>query len=378
MFRNLSKTKNRSAFTLIEILLVLATIGLITALATVAYNQSRVKSRDNKRASDIISIQQALERYHRQEGSYPATLTFGQPLVGSSGITYLNVPAPTTPNDGGCSTTTNAYTYEATNNNQKYTINFCLGNKTGEIAAGNNCANQDTISSGSCFICGDTLTLNSDNLLGYTCNADAPNYDTCEYATIKIGNQCWLKENMNIGTIIDGSVDQTDNSPTPILEKYCYDPDGDLSDYTYCQLHGGLYQWDEAMQYSLTPSAQGICPDGWHIPSHDEWTTLERAVCTSGTCATDFPYDNTTTGFRGTDEGTKLLIGGSSGFDVLLSGTRYTASPFFRYLGAEPTLWTSSLIDTNKAWQRNFVPGYAVWRNYILHPQGLSIRCVRD
>ncbi|OIO07020.1 hypothetical protein COX68_03355 [Candidatus Falkowbacteria bacterium CG_4_10_14_0_2_um_filter_41_15] len=62
------------------------------------------------------------------------------------------------------------------------------------------------------------------------------------------------KENLNIGTRIDGTSDQIDNS---ILEKYCFD-DSEVN----CTTDGGLYQWDEAMQYSVTEEAQGICPPG--------------------------------------------------------------------------------------------------------------------
>jgi uncharacterized protein (TIGR02145 family) len=86
------------------------------------------------------------------------------------------------------------------------------------------------------------------------------------YNTVIIGDQCWMNENLNIGTSILGTNDQTDNS---LIEKYCYDNDED-----YCDDYGGLYQWDEAMQYTTTVGAQGICPDGWHIPSYAEVTDL--------------------------------------------------------------------------------------------------------
>lgn len=82
------------------------------------------------------------------------------------------------------------------------------------------------------------------------------------YPTVKIGDQCWLKENLNVGSIIDGQQPQTDNS---VLEKYCYD-NKELN----CEIYGGLYQWDEAMQYQSAGDAQGICPSGWHIPLSGE------------------------------------------------------------------------------------------------------------
>jgi len=83
------------------------------------------------------------------------------------------------------------------------------------------------------------------------------NYEGKTYTTIQIGTQCWLKENLDVGTRIDGSLNQTNNSPTNIIEKYCY---GD--DPNNCTTYGGLYQWGEAMQYATTEGARGICPEG--------------------------------------------------------------------------------------------------------------------
>ncbi len=98
------------------------------------------------------------------------------------------------------------------------------------------------------------------------------------YNTVKIAHQCWLKENLNIGTRIDGWVDQTNNA---VIEKYCYD---NLE--SNCDIYGGLYQWAELVQYlngatnttawSQVPTGdiKGICPEGWHIPTWPEWNIL--------------------------------------------------------------------------------------------------------
>ena len=94
------------------------------------------------------------------------------------------------------------------------------------------------------------------------------------YNTVLVGTQCWLKENLDIGTRIDGSQNQTNNG---MIEKYCY-ADNPLN----CDTYGGLYQWDEAMQYVTTQGAQGICPPGWHIPTLAEFQTLSSAVSGDG------------------------------------------------------------------------------------------------
>lgn len=94
------------------------------------------------------------------------------------------------------------------------------------------------------------------------------------YNTVVIGCQCWMKENLRVGTKIAGTSDQTNNST---IEKYCYD-DSDAN----CDTYGGLYQWNEAMQYVPNEGAQGICPPGWHIPTYYELIALVVAAGTSG------------------------------------------------------------------------------------------------
>jgi len=154
----------------------------------------------------------------------------------------------------------------------------------------------------SSFICGNSFTDIRDGQ---------------SYATIQIGTQCWMAENLNIGARILGSNDQTDND---IIEKYCY------QDVFYnCDKYGGLYQWDEIMQYMTTEGTKGICPAGWHIPTDAEWCILENEV-DAGTVSC------TATGFRGIDAGLNLKSlsgwnssGGNSGNGVDLFG--YTGIP---------------------------------------------------
>ncbi|MEY4866868.1 MAG: hypothetical protein RLY64_1122, partial [Bacteroidota bacterium] len=98
------------------------------------------------------------------------------------------------------------------------------------------------------------------------------------YPTVQIGTQCWFQKNLNVGTMILGANDQTNNST---LEKYCYN-----NDPSNCAIYGGLYQWAEAVQYqngasnTASPSpafsgnVKGICPTGWHVPSDGDWCTL--------------------------------------------------------------------------------------------------------
>jgi uncharacterized protein (TIGR02145 family) len=214
------------------------------------------------------------------------------------------------------------------------------------------------------------VTVNS-----FTCGVSTvKDVDGNVYNTVKIGTQCWMKQNMRVGTRINVASNQTNNG---IVEKYCYgDNPANCTANNPNQPDGGLYQWNEAMQYSTTPGAQGICPAGWHIPTHDEFTTLERAVCTSGSCATDFPYDTTTTGYRGTTEGTKLKTNGTSLFEGNLSG--YSIGGSFNNRGAFGIFW-SSLSSGGNAWYRYLVSGFAqVYRYAGDQSGGLSVRCLQN
>jgi uncharacterized protein (TIGR02145 family) len=119
-----------------------------------------------------------------------------------------------------------------------------------------------------------TLTKESsacpENCLPITDSRDGKTYNT-----VLIDAKCWMKENLNFGTMIPGNASQTNNST---IEKYCYS-----NDTSYCNIYGGLYMWDELMNYSTSSNGNpsgivGICPTGWHVPSDAEWTQLTTFI----------------------------------------------------------------------------------------------------
>ncbi|MCD4682135.1 MAG: hypothetical protein K8R86_02525, partial [Bacteroidales bacterium] len=194
------------------------------------------------------------------------------------------------------------------------------------------------------------------------------------YKTVQIGTQCWMAENLNIGTMIYGTSNQTNNAT---IEKYCYN-----DDLTHCNTYGGRYQWDEMMQYTSWPR-NGICPTGWHIPSDAEWCTLENYV-DAGTVLCS------ATGWRGTDAGGNLKETGtthwatpntgatnSSGFTSLPGGYRYTNGSF-SYLSSDAHFWSSS-ENGSDAWCRHLYYSNAqVDRNSYDQAYGFGVRCVQD
>ena len=143
--------KNKKGFTLVELLVVVAIIGLLSTLAVVALGNARQKARDAKRVSDIKQVQTALELYFSDVGSYPVqapasalTLGAGAGLTLSSGAapagfaatasatTYMAL-VPANPTPGGA---IYAYTSCGTAPCSTYSLTFELENTVGGLASG--------------------------------------------------------------------------------------------------------------------------------------------------------------------------------------------------------------------------------------------------
>lgn len=126
------------------------------------------------------------------------------------------------------------------------------------------------------------------------------------YKTVKIGNQVWMAENLRTGVMIDSLVEPTDNG---IIEKYYFRNNTQIGDSL-----GGLYKWNEVMNYSTQEGTQGICPAGWHIPTQADWDEL----------IAQFPQDSA---------GYYLQPQGGSGFNALLNGNFYNNEFFIDPMG---------------------------------------------
>jgi len=213
-------------------------------------------------------------------------------------------------------------------------------------------------------------------------------YEKHTYRIVKIGNQWWMRENLrstkyssgnSILRITDGTTWQ---SLTKDAKVYCYyNNDSSENSVPY----GVLYTWAAAMNSSVAPGTQGVCPTGWHLPSDEEWKQLEMQLGMNTTEA-----DNT--GWRGTDEGGKLKETGTahwnspnegatneSDFTALPGGYRSSNTGNFGTLNTHTYYWTSTSQGDYNAWYRDLSTNEAkVARSDRTRTFGYSVRCVKN
>jgi uncharacterized protein (TIGR02145 family) len=189
--------------------------------------------------------------------------------------------------------------------------------------------------------------------LGFTCDDLLTDVrDNTQYPTIKLGTQCWLAANLNFGNTIPSSSMQRDNC---VVEKYCFNDNA-----SNCSSLGGLYQWDEMMQFNDVEGIQGLCPPAWHIPTENDWTTLFNFYISSGFA------------------GSPLKASGYSGFNALLLGIRFDDVKW-DFNNFATFFWSSTSDGSTKAWAHamntsnpsvSYYPGN--------RSNAFSVRCIKN
>ncbi len=241
--------------------------------------------------------------------------------------------------------------------------------------------------------------------------------DGNEYITVIIGDQEWIAENLRVtsynnGDAIPTGLNNTEWSNTTdgayaIFDHNHWAADGINSPEEMVAAYGKLYNW-----FAVT-DPRGLCPEGWSVPSHDDWTQLEQYICNAlgnSNCETKFPYDNTSKGWRGTTESNALKscrqinspAGGDCdtsehprwiednysglnnygfdgfGFSALPGGYRWSSGIFFN-VGGNGTWWSSTKHSEAHAWYRTILSYYeSVGRDYYFKSIGRNVRCFRE
>jgi uncharacterized protein (TIGR02145 family) len=205
--------------------------------------------------------------------------------------------------------------------------------------------------------------------------------DSNYYPVVTIGTQTWMAKNLKTTKYNDSkAIPLVTNNTTwanTTTPAYCWYNNNGAS---YKNLYGALYNW-------YTVDTGNICPVGWHVPSDDEWKTLEMYLGMS-------PSDSDAQGWRGTNEGiggklkesgTELWLGpntsatNESGFSALPGGFRHFNDGSYVDLSKYAAFWSSTEYSNNSAWYRTLY----FYRSEIEHYYdskkfGGSVRCVKD
>ncbi len=186
------------------------------------------------------------------------------------------------------------------------------------------------------------------------------------FETIKIGNQVWMKKNLDVLTYRNGDVIPEVKDPNEwgklTTGAWCYynnDPKNG-------KIYGKLYNW-----YAVN-DPRGLAPVGYHVPSDKEWSTLITYL--GGDIA----------GGKLKEEGTlhrespNTSATNSTGFTGLPAGYRYNLGTFSN-IRSNGLWWSSSETNTMNAWGRNLSYNVGVvYRGYYDKGNGLSVRCIKD
>ncbi len=191
-----------------------------------------------------------------------------------------------------------------------------------------------------------------------------------------------MAENLKVTHYRDGTSipHVTDNSEGPGLSTgaYCAYDNNESNVTTY----GYLYNW-----YAVNDS-RNIAPNGWHVPTDEEWKQLEMYLGMSESETNNY-------GWRGTNEGSKLAGNaelwpggnlennaafGESGFSALPGGYSCYDSGSFSYMDYRAYFWSSTEINDNSAWDRALVHNHSnVFRTNLSNKKlGFSVRCLKD
>ena len=191
--------------------------------------------------------------------------------------------------------------------------------------------------------------------------------DGNEYATVKIGIQVWMEENLKTTKFNDGTaIPLVSNSTawkTSNTSAYCYyENDGITNKKTY----GVLYNW-------FTATTSTLCPTGWHLPSDEEWATLKSYV---GIDAGEKLKEKDT--IHWSDGWMRTEAANKSGFTALPGGKRDNNGTFhgIRYTGY---WWSGTEFDDTTAHCCTMYFINSLAANLLQNKQnGLSVRCLKN
>ena len=191
--------------------------------------------------------------------------------------------------------------------------------------------------------------------------------DNQSYKTVKIGSQTWMAENLNYEYKVNKKVfGNYENSKHPEYGRY----------YTWAAAmdSAAVFTADgKGCGYgkSCSPAVeiQGVCPDGWHLPTKDEFVSLWRAVGGQSTAGINLKFRK---GWENDGDGTNRY-----GFSALPAGGYYKQT--FLNVGENAAYWSATSYDNKEAYFMDLHSSSddANWNNHTKE-EAYSVRCLKN
>ena len=200
-----------------------------------------------------------------------------------------------------------------------------------------------------------------------------------QFDSIKIGNQEWMTRNLDVDRFRNGDLiphiksnEEWKKAVENGQPAWCYydnDPENGKK-------YGKLYNW-----YAVNDT-RGLAPEGWHVPSDDEWTSLVDFLGGEFIAGHKMKSIDGWDEWWDRDENIKNGNGdNSSGFNVLPGGYRnYSGS--FGNIRSNSFFWSATEFDNSSAWLRYLFNshGFLIRYNFLNFNKsvGASVRCLRN
>ena len=241
---------------------------------------------------------------------------------------------------------------------------------------------------------GDNIDLNQENTsTAMVLKQAVTDIDGNTYDAVQIGDQVWMAENLRTTKYADGTAIPM-GSTYSFTEPCRYAPGSGQSNeenMDNVSRYGYLYNWPAVMHGASSSSSnpsgvQGICPNGWHVPSDAEWTQLTNYVGSQ----TQYQCNNSssniakalasTTGWNSSSNtcavGNNPISNNATGFSALPAGGYYGGYGGF---GGSAFFWSAAEYNDGYAYGRGLYYNYAGVNRYNDDKNyGFSVRCVRD
>ena len=238
-----------------------------------------------------------------------------------------------------------------------------------------------------------TTTANGLMTLSFTPGVSCPgtptvtDYDGNTYNTVQIGTQCWMKENLKTTHYSDGTNIPLGSGSSSTSPFRYYPNDNDSTKYEY----GLLYNWAAVMNGaqssdSIPSGIQGVCPNGWHVPSKEEFVLLTDYLSANEEYLCNLNQNNIAAALSDTigwiqpyncQECNPCSGNNTSGFSARGAGYRVNYATGFKTCTNYSTT-TNSYGDLNYTLSLSYQNSNASMDGYSYPTYAYSVRCLKD